>query len=364
MTETLASTPAADGFRMPAEWETHAGCWMIWPERADNWRGGAAPGQAAFAAVASAIAAHEPLTMLVSAGQWSNARRELPASVRLVEASTDDSWCRDSGPSFVVDARGRLRGVDWEFNAWGGLYAPCEADRLLAAKVLEVERAPRYRAPFVLEGGSIHVDGEGTVLTTEECLLNPNRNPELSRVEIEEHLKDYLGVSTVIWLGAGLVDDETSGHIDNLACFVRPGVVALTWCEDPNDPQYAISRDALERLTKARDARGRTLEIVKLPLPGPLFRGTEEAIDATEPSHGTMSRGAGERLGASYANFYIGNGLVLMPELDPRTDGEARSILAKLFPDRTVIGLPTREILLGGGNIHCITQQQPAGIPG
>lgn len=364
MAETLTSTPAADGFRMPAEWEPHAGCWMIWPERGDNWRGGAAPGQAAFVAVAAAIARFEPVSMLVSAGQWANARNQLPPQVRLVEASTDDSWCRDSGPSFVTDAKGRLRGVDWEFNAWGGLYAPFEADRLLAAKMLEVERAPRYRAPLVLEGGSIHVDGEGTVLTTEECLLNPNRNPELSRVEIEEHLKDYLGISSVIWLGAGLVDDETSGHIDNLACFVRPGVVALTWCEDPSDPQHAISRDAYERLSKARDARGRTLEIVKLPLPGPLFRTADEAIDASAPSHGTMSRGAGERLGASYANFYIGNGLVLMPELDPRTDGQARDILARLFPDRTVVGLPTREIVLGGGNIHCITQQQPAGIPG
>lgn len=364
MAETLTSTPAADGFRMPAEWEPHAGCWMIWPERTDNWRRGAAPGQAAFVTVASTIARFEPVTMLVSAGQWSHARALLPANVRLIEASSDDSWCRDSGPSFVTDAKGRLRGVDWEFNAWGGLYAPWEADRLLAAKVLEVERAPRYRAPLVLEGGSIHVDGEGTVLTTEECLLSPNRNPELSRVEIEEHLKDYLGVSTVIWLGAGLVNDETSGHIDNIACFVRPGVVALSWCEDTADPQHAISRDAHERLSKARDARGRALEIVKLPMPGPLFRRADEAVDATESSHGTMSRGSGERLAGSYANFYIGNGLVLMPELDPRTDGEARALLAKLFPERTVIGLPSREILLGGGNIHCITQQQPAGTPG
>lgn len=362
MSETLTSLPAADGFRMPAEWEPHASCWMIWPERPDNWRDGGAPGQEAFAAVATAIATYEPLSMLVSAAQWQNARRLLPPHIRLVEATTDDAWCRDSGPSFVTDAKGRLRAVDWGFNAWGGLYAPCDSDALLAAKVSETERAPRYKAPLVLEGGSIHVDGEGTVLTTEECLLNPNRNPNLSREEIEQHLKDYLGVSTVIWLGAGLVNDETSGHIDNIACFVKPGVVALTWCDDEADPQYAISRDAYDRLSKAKDARGRSLEIVKLPLPGPLYRREDEAIELE--TGGTMSRHFGERLGGSYVNYYIGNGLILMPFLDPAHDEEARAILAGLYPDRQVIGLPTREILLGGGNIHCITQQQPMGVPG
>lgn len=363
MTETLTSLPAADGFRMPAEWEPHAGTWMIWPERPDNWREGAVPAQAAFAEVAAAIARFEPLTMLVSARQWRNARDMLPPSVRLIETTSDDSWCRDSGATFLVDAAGRLRGVDWQFNAWGGLYAPYDQDEMIAAKMLEAERAPRYAAPLVLEGGSIHVDGEGTVLTTEECLLNPNRNPDFSREDIEQYLKDYLGVSKVLWLGAGLVDDETSGHIDNLACFVRPGVIALTWCEDPLDPQYAISRDAHERLSKATDARGRSIEIVKLPLPGPLYRAPEEAIDIG-PAAGSMSRGIGERLGASYANFYIGNGFVLMPLLDPAHDEEARSILAMLFPDRQVVGVPTREIVLGGGNIHCITQQQPVGRAG
>lgn len=362
MTLTLDTTPAADGFRMPAEWEPHAGTWMIWPERPDNWREGAEPAQAAFVAVASAIARFEPLSMLVSPRQWAQARRLLPAHIRLVEATNDDAWCRDSGPSFVIDGAGRLRGVDWGFNAWGGLYAPHDQDELIAAKVLETERAPRYAAPLILEGGSIHVDGEGTVLTTEECLLNPNRNPALSREEIEQHLKDYLGVSKVLWLGAGLVDDETSGHIDNIACFVRPGVVALTWCEDPLDPQYAISRDAFERLSAMTDAKGRALEVVKLPLPGPLQRTAEEAIDAS--SGGTMSRRIGERLGASYVNYYVGNGFVLMPLLDPVHDETARAILAGLFPDREVVGVSTREILLGGGNIHCITQQQPVGTPG
>lgn len=367
MALTLTTLPRDDGFRMPAEWEPHAGTWMIWPERPDNWRLGAKPAQAAFAAVASAIAEAEPVTMLVSAGQWENARQRLPAAVRLVEATTNDAWCRDTGPSFVVDEDGRVRGNDWRFNAWGGfdggLYAPWDQDDRVAARVLEIERAPRYRASFILEGGAIHVDGEGTLITTEECLLNPNRNPGLSRAEIEAHLAAHLGVERTIWVGAGLFNDETDGHIDNLACFARPGVVTLTWCEDPDDPQYAISRDAHRRLAAARDARGRSLEIVKLPMPGPLFMTDEEAagIDAVE---GSAERRGGARLAASYANYYIANGLVVMPLLDPKTDRNAMEILASLHPDRRIVGIAAREILLGGGNIHCITQQQPAGQPG
>ena len=367
MASTLTTLPRDDGFRMPAEWEPHAGTWMIWPERPDNWRLGAKPAQQAFAAVAAAIAEAEPVTMLVSAGQWENARQRLPAAVRLIEASTNDAWCRDTGPSFVTDADGRLRGNDWRFNAWGGfdggLYAPWDQDDRVAAKILDAERAPRYRAPFILEGGAIHIDGEGTLLTTEECLLNPNRNPGLSRAEIEAELRARLGIEKTIWLGAGLFNDETDGHIDNLACFVRPGVVALTWCDDPDDPQYAISHDAHRRLSAATDARGRTLEIVKLPMPGPLFMTDEEAsgIDATE---GSAVRLGGARLAASYANYYIANGLVVMPLLDPRTDRQAIEILSALHPDRRVVGVAAREILLGGGNIHCITQQQPAGRPG
>ncbi|HSI41514.1 MAG TPA: agmatine deiminase [Xanthobacteraceae bacterium] len=359
-----APTPAADGFRMPAEWEPHAGTWMIWPERPDNWRDGAAPAQAAFTAVAAAIAAHEPVTMLASPAAAAAARLQLPAGVGVVAVENDDAWCRDSGPTFVTDAGGRLRGVDWGFNAWGGLYAPFERDQKVASRILERVGAPRYGAPLILEGGSIHVDGQGTLLTTEECLLNANRNPHLSRTEIERHLADHLGISTVVWLGQGLVDDETDGHIDNLACFIRPGVVALTGCEDPADPQYAISRDAHARLTKAKDAQGRALEVVTLPLPGPLYRTAQEAAGLRSAGAGDNVRSVGERLGGSYANFYVGNGFVLMPLLDPRTDEPAREILARLFPGRRIIGLPTREILLGGGNIHCITQQQPAGRPG
>jgi agmatine deiminase len=361
---THKSTPAADGFRMPGEFEPHSGCWMAWPERTDNWRLGAKPAQEAFAAVAAAIAASEPVTMAVSDAQFENCRAMLPPEVRVVEISTDDAWMRDTGPTFLLDGEGRRRGVDWRFNAWGGtnggLYFPWDRDDRVAAKVLEAEGADRYRAPIVLEGGAIHVDGEGTVLTTEECLLNPNRNPELSKEQIERALLEYLGAEKVIWLGAGVFADETDGHVDNLACFARPGQVLLTWSEDPDDPQQPISRDARERLEATTDARGRSLEIVLLPSPGPLQTSAEEAegVDVTE---GTQPRRAGDRLAASYVNFYLGNSRIVYPLLDPRHDTDAAAILRRVFPEREVVGVPAREILLGGGNIHCITQQVPRG---
>jgi agmatine deiminase len=360
---TLESTPAADGFRMPAEFEPHAGCWMAWPERPDNWRLGAEPAQRAFAAVAEAIAASEPVTMGVSDAWFERCRAMLSPAVRVVEISTDDAWLRDTGPTFVVDGEDGRRGVDWRFNAWGGLegglYSPWDRDERVAAKVLEVEGDDRYRAPFVLEGGAIHVDGEGTVLTTEQCLLNPNRNPDLSREQVEQGLRDYLGVEKVIWLGKGVVDDETDGHVDELACFVRPGVVLLTWTEDASDPQHPVSRDARERLEAATDAGGRGLEVVLVPSPGPLTISEEEAA-GVEPAKGTLARRPGDRLAGSYANFYAANSRIVHPLLDQRHDEEAARILGECFPEREIVGVPAREILLGGGNIHCITQQVPA----
>ena len=363
MTRTLASDPRRDGYRMPGEFERHSGCWMLWPERPDNWRLGAKPAQAAFAAVATAIAGSEPVTVGASAAQFANARRMLPARVRVVELSSNDAWMRDVGPTFVVDARGGVRGVDWKFNAWGGLkggiYFPWDLDDAVAHKVLEVEGCDRYRAPFVLEGGAIHVDGQGTVVTTEECLLNPNRNPHLTRAEIEALLARYLGIETVVWLGRGVHLDETDGHVDNLCAYVRPGEVVLTWTDDRSDPQYEVSRDALERLMQARDARGRRFKVHKLTQPGPLrmTRGEAGGVDVVE---GSQPRTAGARLAGSYVNFYVGNRRVVVPLLDPRRDGAALRKLRELFPRREVVGVPGREILLGGGNIHCITQQVPA----
>ena len=359
---TMDSTPRRDGFRMPGEFEPHAGCWMLWPERPDNWRLGGKPARAAFAQVAEAIARFEPLTVGVSRAQFTEARRRLPDAVRVVEIPYDDAWIRDTGPTFVVNGEGEVHGVDWEFNAWSGPgdphYVPWDQDALLARRVLEIERVDRYEPGLVLEGGSIHVDGEGTLLTTEECLLN--RNPNLSKEEVEEKLREYLNVEKIIWLGEGVHGDGTSGHVDNLCCFVRPGVVALTWTDDRSDDQWERSKDAFERLRAAADARGRRLEIQKIHQPGPLYRTREEA-EGVVRVEGSKPRKAGERLPASYINFYIANGGVVMPEFNDPRDGAARATLKELFSDRTVVSIPGREILLGGGCIHCIVQQRPRG---
>lgn len=363
MSATIDSTPARDGYWMPGEFDPHSGCWMAWPERPDNWRCKARPAREAFAVVAEAINVSEPVTMAASATQYEHCRSALSPSIRVVEISTDDAWMRDIGPTFLVDGAGGRRGVDWRFNAWGGLegglYCPWQRDDRAAQAVLEIERLERYRAPIVLEGGAIHVDGEGTIMATEECLLNRNRNPELSRHQIEATLFDYLGAERMIWLGRGVAGDETDGHVDNLACFVRPGVVLLTWTDDRSDPQHAISRDALERLHNARDARGRTLEVLRIPSPGPLVVSEEEAkgVEAVATSR---PRCAGDRLAASYVNFYPATTRVVFPRLDERFDDDAEQVLRSCFPDREVVGIPAREILLGGGNIHCITQQVPA----
>ena len=341
---------------MPGEFEPHSGCWMLWPERPDNWREAAGPAQQAYAAVAAAIARFEPVTVGASAAQWDRARALLPDSVRVLELSSDDAWMRDVGPTFVVNGQGGLRGVDWIFNAWGGLYTPCDRDDAVARKVLEIVGADRYRCNMVLEGGALHVDGEGAVIVTEECLLNPNRNPGLTQAQIEKTLCDYLNVTTVIWLGRGTyMDLDTSGHVDNLCCYVRPGVIALTWTDDETDPQYAISLDAYERLSQARDAQGRALEIHKILQPSPLFVSEAEASRDGDVSF----RKSGQRLPASYINFYIAGGGVIVPGFDDPHDRPALEAIQKLFPDREVVQIYSREILLGGGNIHCITQQQP-----
>jgi agmatine deiminase len=364
MTRTLNTTPVKDGYRMPAEFEPHRGCWMLWPQRGDTWRLGAKPAQRCFARVAAAIAAFEPVTVGVSRRQWENARTMLPEMVRVVELTADDAWMRDVGPTFVMDAKGGLRGVDWRFNAWGGrkggLYSPWDQDSLAARKVLEIENTDRYRAPLIMEGGAIHVDGQGTLITTEECLLNPNRNPDLSRQQIEAYLEDYLGVRKIVWLPRGVVLDETDGHVDNLCCFIRPGEVLLTWTDDSADPQHEISRQALAVLSAEKDARGRAFTVHKIHQPEPLLISTAEAegLDAAETA---KPRRAGDRLAASYVNSYMANGGIVMPLFDDPRDDEALSLLGRLLPQRKVVGIGSREILLGGGNIHCITQQVPAG---
>lgn len=364
MAATLKSTPRQDGFFMPAEFSCHKQTWMLWPERTDNWRQGAKPAQKTFVKVALAISQFEPVTMGVNQSQFQNARAMLPPHIRVVEMSNNDSWMRDCGPTFVVNGKGGVRLVDWDFNAWGGLegglYFPWHLDDLIPQKVAEIESIDRYKAPMVLEGGSIHVDGEGTLLTTEECLLNHNRNPNLSKKDIENILRDYTGVSHFIWLEAGIFNDETSGHVDNIACFIHPGLVALSWTDDHNDPQYPRSKAAYDQLSRAKDARGRSIEVVKIHQPDPVIITPEES-EGVDSVDGTLPRNAGDRMAASYINFYLCNGGAVVPTFDDHHDAQALKILQEYMPERRVVGVPAREILLGGGNIHCITQQQPIG---
>ncbi|MFW2368120.1 MAG: agmatine deiminase [Desulforhopalus sp.] len=367
MPRRLPNTPREDGFRMPGEFEPHEGCWMIWPERTDNFRLGAKPAQAAYADVAHAISRFEPVTMLVSKSQYSAAREVLKPQIRVIEMATDDAWARDTGATFVVnDSTGEVRGVDWRFNAWGGLvdglYFPWDQDDKVATKMCEIERKDYYSLEdFVLEGGSIHVDGEGTLIVTEPCLLHESRNPHLTKEEIEDTLRQYLNVEEIIWLPAGIYLDETNEHVDNIIHYVAPGKVVLAWTDDTSDPQYEMSLSAYEVLSNATDAKGRKLEIIKLHIPTAILVSKEES-EGVDMVDGTKPREEGDRQAASYANFYIANGAVILPVFnDEQYDQLAIQTLQSAMPDYEIIPVYAREILLGGGNIHCITQQQPEG---
>ena len=359
----IGTTPKQDGYRMPAEFEKQSGVWMLWPERNDNWRMGAKPAQEAFANVAKAIARFEPVTVCVSPSQYLNARSRLPGEVRVVEMVSDDAWIRDCGPTFVINDRGGLRAVDWSFNAWGGLvdglYFPWDKDDQVAQKVCEIAGVDSYRTEnFVLEGGSIHVDGEGTVLTTEMCLLSEGRNPELSREQIENLLCEYLGCEKVLWIKDGIDPNEPNGHIDDVACFIAPGEVACIWTDDTEHPFYREAQEAWELLSHATDAKGRKLKLHKLCLTKrPCLLEGAETVDAVE---GTIPRENGEVSIASYMNFLIVNGGVILPQYGDENDELAVRQVQEMFPDREVVGVMTREVAFGGGNIHCITQQQPA----
>lgn len=358
----LDSTPKADGFRMPGEHEAHDEIWLGWPERSDSWQWGAKPAQQSFVEVATTIADYTSVTVAVSAQQFANARAQLAAHIRVVEMSANDSWFRDTGPTYVVNDQGERRVVDWQFNAWGGLsdglFFPWDLDDAIAGKIANMYGDDAYRAPLILEGGSIHCDGEGTVYTTKECLLHPSRNPDLTQQQIEDYLKAYLGAEKVIWIENGLyADDDTNGHVDNLMHVVKPGEVVLSWTEDENDPQYAISQAALTLLESETDARGRAIKVHKLSLPAPLTIAQDEAsgFDYCEG----MDRAVGTRMAASYANFLITNKLVIFPKLCSHSDTQAQAQLQAIFPEYEVKGVAGRNILLGGGNIHCITQQIP-----
>ena len=357
------STPAADGFRMPAEFEPHEGCIMIFPERSDSWQYGAYAARKAFVKIAEVIAESEKLTVCASEAQYDNARAMLPDHIRVVEMASNDSWARDYAPTFVKNDAGEVRGIDWGFNAWGGLYDglyfPWDKDNRMARKLCDLLEKDVYdKRDFILEGGSIHVDGEGTCMVTESCLLSKGRNPELSREQIENILKEYLNVSTVLWLPCGIYHDETNEHVDNICAFVAPGEVVLAWTEDESDVQYAMSKACLDYLEKAVDAKGRRIKVHKLPLPKPVTM-TAEECDGLDACWDEPTRNPGERLAASYVNFYISNKNIVMPGFGDPADEKAKRILQDLFPDREVVQIYARDILIGGGNIHCITQQIP-----
>lgn len=360
----LHTTPTADGYFMPAEYAPHDGCILIWPERSDSWQYGGYAARKAFVKIVTAIAQSEQVTVCASFSQYNNARQALPPHVRIVEMSSNDSWARDYAPTFVTNANGDVRGINWSFNAWGGLvdglYFPWDKDNAMAVKLCDLYNTDVYDASdFVLEGGSIHVDGEGTAMVTETCLLSAGRNPDLTKEEITEKLKAYLNVQKVIWLPFGIYNDETNEHVDNICAFVRPGEVVLAWTDDENDPQYAMSKACLDTLLSETDAKGRTITVHKLYLPKPVCISATEC-EGLDNMDFEPTRTPGERLAASYVNFYIANRAIVMPGFGQEAeDARAKETLAQLFPNREIIQIYARDILIGGGNIHCITQQIP-----
>ncbi len=336
----------AHPWRMPAEWERHERCLMGWPSRAELWGERLPRAKLDYAAVANAIADHEPVLMLARRADVAPARAACAGAVEIVELPLDDSWLRDSGPVFVRDRGGALAGVDFRFNGWGEKYRPYDRDARLAERLLQRLGIPRRPVPLVLEGGAITVDGEGTLITTESVLCNPNRNPGRSREEIEALIGEALGVERMIWLTAGLLEDrDTDGHVDNVCAFLSCGRVIVQTVTDPDNPNYERLAANRDRLRAASDARGRPLEVIELPL-------LPYLPDADRPTV------------APYLNFYLANGAVIVPVSDPRTDADALAIIAAALPDRDVVPVPGATFARGGGGVHCITQQQPAAAGG
>ncbi|ABS64412.1 Agmatine deiminase [Parvibaculum lavamentivorans DS-1] len=337
-------TPADEGLFMPAEWEPHERCWMQWPCRTEVWGERLPQAYAAYAQVARAISSFEPVSMVCKPEDEAQVRLACGRNVETVALPIDDSWARDSGPIFVIDGKGHVAGTHWRFNAWGNAYHNYDADAAVGGVILERLGMRKYQGGMVFEGGSISVDGYGTLLTTEECLLNDNRNPGLTRQQIEEALALNLGVARIIWLDQGLEDDETSGHVDMVASFAGAGRVLLHMPEDKSDPNYARMQENRARLEAVRDARGQKLEVIEIPQP-----------------KRNLKREDGRRLCTSYVNAYIANGGVVMPTYEDPNDQKAAAVMAEAFPGRKIVSVPALEIARGGGSIHCITQQQPKG---
>jgi agmatine deiminase len=325
---------------MPAEWELHAGCLMAWPSRVELWGDRLGDAMCDYAAAANAIGWFEPVVMICNPGHAAEVRRHCSAAVNPIEIQINDSWARDSGPAFVRNAAGDVAVVGFGFNAWGNRWHPHDDDALLSRRLADWLGLRFFEAPLVLEGGSFLVDGEGTVITTEECLLNPNRNPQLSREQIEKALMDYLGATTVIWLPFGHSLDTgpagTDGHIDGVLQYAAPGSVLLEAVGDPTSPEHRRGIANLAVLRASSDAIGRSFDVAVLD-PGP---------DAE----------------VSYANYYLANGAVIVPISGDAADSPALDLLRSVHPDREVVGVPGHTIALGGGGPHCITQQIPLGV--
>ncbi|MDQ2975431.1 MAG: agmatine deiminase family protein [Acidobacteriota bacterium] len=345
------STPAELGYHMPAEGRRHSSTWLSWPKDPETWPERVSQVEKIFLEMMAALAPGETVNLLVDdeeTGQYVRRLCAFPGAENILfyRIPTVDSWIRDYGPNFLIDDKGRLAYNDWKFNAWGNKYPELKKDDSIPARLESLLTARRFEPGIVMEGGSIEVNGAGCLLTTEQCLLNPNRNPQLSKSDIEQYLKNYLGVEKVLWLGEGIVGDDTDGHVDDIARFVSPNVIACVVEEDPQDANYEMLQDNLERLQAMTDVQGRPFEIVTLPMPG-IVGGT--STDTRNP----------DRLPASYANFYIANGVVLAPVFGHANDAKALEILGPLFPDRRVVGINCEPLVWGMGTIHCVTQQQP-----
>ncbi|MDR3502770.1 MAG: agmatine deiminase family protein [Legionella sp.] len=335
-------TPKQSGFFMPAEWHPHEQCWMAWPCHLETWsKIGLDKARQAYALVANSIAQYEPVIMLVNPGDEDLAKELCGNNISIQILPINDSWTRDTGPTFLLNNEQKLAGVNWIHNAWGGNYEDCALDNEISAAVISKTKALSFSAPLVMEGGSFHVDGEGTILTSRECLLNENRNPQLSQQEIEQYLFDFLGGKQIIWLNKGLLGDETDGHIDEIACFIAPGKVLCLITHDKEDPNYATLHENLEILKAATDAQGRKLEVYTVEQPPATYM-------------------HGERLTLSYINFYLANKGIVMPAFGYEAqDKAAYELFTKLYPNHHISQIDALDVFAGGGGIHCITQQQP-----
>lgn len=334
-------SPAELGFRMPAEWEAHERCWMAWPCRTEVWGDRLEKTRQGYADIAKAISQFEPVTMLVQPADLISARQIIDQEVEILEMVIDDSWTRDSGPCFVVNDKGELGGIDLHFNAWGNKYQPHDQDAMMARRIIEHVGSPIFASQLTAEGGGLSVDGEGTLITTESCFLNTNRNPGWSKLEIERELGRLLGVKKVIWLPGNVEETETDGHVDGIAAFVRPGLILMERSPDPHAPGADIMEENIRALENTTDAKGRPIELTFI----------EEAQSANED---------GERFCKSYVNSYLANGGVIIPSYGIVEDDRARDVFQSLFPERRVVQVPIGDVAIGGGGIHCITQQQPS----